>query len=79
MNKKPSIISILLLLCLLPALLSIFVTVLTSSRYMRTTTENEIESMLEVTGYSLLQTFDALDAGTYRLSGDALFKFVRYV
>lgn len=74
MNKKPSIISILLLLCLLPALLSIFVTVLTSSRYMRTTTENEIESMLEVTGYSLLQTFDALDAGTYRLSGDALFK-----
>ena len=74
MNKKPSIISILLLLCLLPALLSIFVTVLTSSRYMRTTTENEIESMLEVTGYSLLQTFDSLDAGTYRLSGDTLFK-----
>ena len=74
MNKKPSIISILLLLCLLPALLSIFVTVLTSSRYMKTTTENEIESMLEVTGYSLLQTFDALDAGTSRLSGDTLFK-----
>lgn len=74
MNKKPSIIFILLLLCLLPALLSISVTVITSSRYMKTTTENEIESMLKVTGYSLLQTFDSLDKGTYRLSGDNLFK-----
>ncbi|MDE7132730.1 MAG: cache domain-containing protein [Lachnospiraceae bacterium] len=74
MNKKPSIISILLLLCLLPALLSISVTVITSSRYMKTTTENEIENMLKVTGYSLLQTFDSLDKGTYRLSGDTLFK-----
>lgn len=74
MKKKPSIISILLFMCLLPAVLSICVTVVTSSRYMKSTTESEIENMLKVTGYSLLQTFDSLDAGTYRLSGDVLFK-----
>lgn len=74
MKKKASIIVILLLLCLLPAILSISVNVFTSYNYIRSTTENEIENMLKATGYSMLQNLDSLDNGTYRLSGDVLFK-----
>ena len=74
MKKKSSIILILLLLCLLPAILSIAVNVFTSYSYIRSTTENEIETMLKATGYSMLATLDSLDNGTYRLSGDVLFK-----
>lgn len=74
MKKKSSITLILLLLCLLPAILSIAVNVFTSYNYIRSTTENEIESMLKATGYSMLQNLDSLDSGTYRLSGDVLFK-----
>ncbi|MCM1121388.1 MAG: methyl-accepting chemotaxis protein [Eubacterium sp.] len=74
MKKKPSIIIILLLLCLLPTILCISVNVITSSSYMKSTAENEIETTLQATGYTMLETFDTLDAGTYRLSGDALYK-----
>ncbi len=74
MKKKASIILILLLLCLLPAILSIAVNVFTSYNYIRSTTENEIENMLKATGYSMLQNLNSLDNGTYRLSGDVLFK-----
>lgn len=74
MKKKPSIILILLLLCLLPAILSISVNIITSSDYMKSTAENEIETTLKATGYTLLETFNALNTGTYRLSGDILYK-----
>lgn len=74
MKKKPSIIIILILLCLLPALIAISVNIITSSGYMRTTAEKEIEGTLQATGYTLLQTLEALDSGTYRLSGDTLYK-----
>lgn len=74
MKKKPSITLILLLLCLLPATLAIVVNIITSSDYMKSTAENEIETTLMATGYTLLETFDALDNGTYRLSGDVLYK-----
>lgn len=74
MKKKSSITLILLLLCLLPAILSIAVNVFTSYNYIRSTTENEIENMLKATGYSMLQNLNSLDSGTYRLSGDVLFK-----
>lgn len=74
MKKKSSITLILLLLCLLPAILSIAVNVFTSYNYIKSTTENEIENMLKATGYSMLQNLDSLDNGTYRLSGDVLFK-----
>ncbi|MCM1039037.1 MAG: methyl-accepting chemotaxis protein [Ruminococcus sp.] len=74
MKKKPSIIVILLLLCLLPTILSISVNIITSSDYMKSTAENEIETTLMATGYTLLETLDALDSGTYRLSGETLYK-----
>lgn len=74
MKKKPSIIIILLMLCLLPATLSIAVNVITSSSYMKSTTENEIEGTLRATGYSLLETFNSIDEGSYWLSGNLLYK-----
>ncbi|MCM1088765.1 MAG: methyl-accepting chemotaxis protein [Muribaculaceae bacterium] len=74
MKKKPSIITVLLVLCLLPAVLAISVNVLTSFRYIENTAEEEIEGTLRATGYTLLNTFDAIDDGTYWLSGKLLYK-----
>lgn len=74
MKKKPSIIVILLLLALLPAIASIAVNVISSANYIKTTTENEIEGTLQATGYTLLETFDSMDEGTYWLSGNLLYK-----
>ena len=74
MKKKPSIIVILLLLCLLPAILCIGVNVVSSASYMKSTTESEIEVTLKSTGYTLLETFNSMDEGTYWLSGSLLYK-----
>ncbi|MCM1253938.1 MAG: methyl-accepting chemotaxis protein [Clostridium sp.] len=74
MKKKPSITVILLLLCLLPAILSIVVNVISSADYMKSTTETEIEGTLQATGYTLLETFDSMDEGSYWLSGNLLYK-----
>lgn len=74
MKKKPSIIVILLLLCLLPAILCIGVNVLSSASYMKSTTESEIEVTLKSTGYTLLETFNSMDEGAYSLSGTLLYK-----
>ncbi|MCM1387808.1 MAG: methyl-accepting chemotaxis protein [Bacillus sp. (in: Bacteria)] len=74
MKKKPSIIVILLLLCLLPAILSIVVNVISSADYMKSTTETEIEGTLQATGYTLLETFNSMDEGSYWLSGNLLYK-----
>lgn len=74
MKKKPSIIVILLSLCLLPAVASIAVNVISSASYMKSTTEAEIEVTLKSTGYTLLETFDSMDEGTYWLSGSLLYK-----
>ena len=74
MKKKASIVIILIMLCLLPALVSILVNIITSSSYMRSTTEREIEETLKATGYTLLETFNATDEGSYWLSGNLLYK-----
>ncbi len=74
MKKKPSIVTILITLCLLPALVSILVNLISSSGYMRSTAENEIEGTLKATGYTLLETFTTIDAGSYWLSGNLLYK-----
>lgn len=74
MKKKPSIIVILILLCLLPAVLSISVNVISSFQYMKDTAENEIEMTLKATGYTLLETFSAIDEGGYSLSDGVLYK-----
>ena len=74
MKKKPSITLILLLLCLLPAILCIGVNVISSASYMKSTTEAEIEGTLKSTGYTLLETFNSMDEGTYWLSGSLLYK-----
>lgn len=74
MKKKPSIIIILLLLCLLPTVIAIGVNVISSANYMKTTTENEIEGTLRSTGYTLLETFNCMDEGSYWLSGNLLYK-----
>ena len=74
MKKKPSIIVILLLLCLLPAILCIGVNVISSASYMKSTTEAEIEVTLKSTGYTLLETFNSMDEGSYWLSGSLLYK-----
>ncbi len=74
MKKKISIIVILVFLGLLPAIFSIVVNVIASFQYMQETAETEIEGTLKATGYTLLETFNAVDKGTYRLSGDQLFK-----
>lgn len=74
MKKKPSIIIILLSLALVPAILAIAVNLITSSSYMKSTTETEIEGTLMATGYTLLETFDSIDEGKYWLSGSLLYK-----
>lgn len=74
MKKKPSIIIILLLLCLLPTIVAVGVNVISSANYMKTTTESEIEGTLSATGYTLLETFNCMDEGSYWLSGNLLYK-----
>lgn len=74
MKKRPSITTILIMLCLLPAILAIVINVITSSSYMRSTAENEIEGTLMSTGYTILETFNSFDDGKYWLSGKLLYK-----
>lgn len=74
MKKKPSITTILILICLLPAIFAIAINVITSSSYMKSTAENEIESTLSATGYTILETFNSFDDGKYWLSGKLLYK-----
>ncbi|MCH5255202.1 MAG: cache domain-containing protein [Lachnospiraceae bacterium] len=62
------------MLCLLPAILAIVINVITSSSYMRSTAENEIEGTLMSTGYTILETFNSFDDGKYWLSGKLLYK-----
>lgn len=74
MKKKASIITILLLFCLIPSMLSIAVNVITSYDYMNSATENEIEGTLQTAGYTLLEAFNAIDSGKFWLSGNLLYK-----
>lgn len=74
MKKKPSIISILIMLCMIPALIATIGSVITSYQHMKSATENEIEVTLMSTGYTLLKTFDATHGGNYWLSGGHLYK-----
>ena len=74
MKKKASIITILLLFCLIPSMLSIAVNVITSYDYINTAAENEIEGTLQTAGYTLLEAFNAIDTGKFWLSGNLLYK-----
>lgn len=74
MKKKASIITILLLFCLIPSILSITVNIFTSYDYMNTAAENEIEDTLQATGYTLIEAFNAIDSGKFWLSGKLLYK-----
>lgn len=74
MKKKPSITTVLVALCLLPAILAISVNVLTSFRYMQSTAEGEIEGTLMATGHTLLEAFNAIDKGNYGLADNQLYK-----
>ncbi len=74
MKKKASIITILLLFCLIPSMLSIAVNVITSYDYMNSAAENEIEGTLQAAGYTLLEAFNAIDSGKFWLSGNLLYK-----
>ncbi|MCH5250955.1 MAG: cache domain-containing protein [Lachnospiraceae bacterium] len=74
MKKKPSIIIILILMCLLPTFVSIVGSFITSYQSMKSSTEREIETTLMSTGYTLLETFNAADGRNYWLSGNLLYK-----
>lgn len=74
MKKKPGIISILIMFCMLPALVATIGSFITSYQHMKSTTEMEIEETLRATGYTLLKTFDATHNGNYWLSGGRLYK-----
>ncbi|MCM1173531.1 MAG: methyl-accepting chemotaxis protein [Blautia sp.] len=74
MKKKSSIISILLLFCLIPSILSIAVNVITSYGYINSTAENEIEDTLQTAGHTLIEAFNAIDSGKFWLSGRLLYK-----
>jgi len=74
MKKKSSIISILLLFCLIPSILSIAVNIITSYNYINSAAENEIEDTLQTAGYTLLEAFNAIDSGKFWLSGKLLYK-----
>lgn len=74
MKKKPSIISILFTFCMLPALVAVIGSLITSYQHMKSSTEKEIEETLMATGYTLLETFDAAHSGNYWLSGNLLYK-----
>lgn len=74
MKKRASITTILIMLCLLPAILAIVINVITSSSYMKSTAEKEIEGTLMSTGYTILETFNSFDDGKYWLSGKLLYK-----
>lgn len=74
MKRKPSIISILIGLCLLPALIALAGSIFTAYQHMKSTTETEIEESLMAVGYTLLETFDATNNGNYWLSNNVLFK-----
>lgn len=71
---KPSIITILILMCILPTIVSIAGSFITAYQNMKTSTENEIEVTLMSTGYTLLETFNAADSRNYWLSGNLLYK-----
>ena len=73
-KKKPSIIIILILLCILPTFVSIVGSFITAYENMKSTTEKEIETTLMSTGYTLLETFNAADGRNYWLSGNLLYK-----
>lgn len=74
MKKKSSIITILLLFCLLPSIVSNAVNVITSYDYMNSAAESEIEGTLQVAGYTLIEAFNAIDKGKFWLSGKLLYK-----
>ena len=74
MKKKSSIISILLLFCLIPSILSIAVNIFTSYDYINSTAESEIEGTLQTAGYTLIEAFNAIDSGKFWLSGKLLYK-----
>lgn len=74
MKKKPSMITIFISACLLPALFALIGCITTSYSYMKSTTENEIKAALEATGFTLSEAFSALDSGNYFLLGDTLYK-----
>ena len=74
MKRKSSIISILLLFCLIPSVLSIAVNIITSYNYINSTAESEIEDTLQTAGHTLLEAFNAIDNGKFWLSGKLLYK-----
>ncbi|MDE7340360.1 MAG: cache domain-containing protein [Lachnospiraceae bacterium] len=74
MKRKSSIISILLLFCLIPSVLSIAVNIITSYDYINSTAESEIEDTLQTAGHTLLEAFNAIDSGKFWLSGKLLYK-----
>lgn len=76
MKKKPSIITIFIMLCLIPATVLAAFSVILSSSYMKSTAENEIKATLEATGYTLMETFSVTDQGDYLLLDGVLYKGV---
>ena len=74
MKKKASIITILLLFCLIPSILSIAVNIITSYDYINSAAESEIEDTLQTAGHTLLEAFNAIDSGKFWLSGKLLYK-----
>ncbi len=74
MKKKIRMMSILLLLALVPLFTAVIISIMVSVDHMKSSTEDEIENTLRAAGYTLLETFDSMDAGKYRLEDDLLYK-----
>lgn len=74
MKKKPSIVAIFIMLCLIPATILGVGSIILSSAYMKSATETEIEGTLEATGYTLMETFGVTDDGDYQLIDNVLYK-----
>ncbi|MDD6812466.1 MAG: methyl-accepting chemotaxis protein [Lachnospiraceae bacterium] len=73
-KKKLGMITVFIASCVLPALLATAGCILMATSYMKSTTESEIEACLMSTGNAVLGTFNEIDPGVYRLSGNVLYK-----
>lgn len=73
-KKTVSIVTIFNTSMLIPAIIGIIICVIMATIYMTKASENEIEACLKSTAYAVRQTYDEIDAGQYRLSGNVLFK-----
>lgn len=73
-KKKLGIITIFIAAMLVPAIAATIGCIIMATSHMTDMTEEEIETCLMSTAYAVQETFNVIDAGEYRLSGNVLYK-----